>query len=525
MQVSHCFEMAISYAVRVRARSYSWYVRLRPDFAILQHAPLPLPTRWERLSGRSNLRVYFGPTKPDFAFALTHAGLQHFLEVGRARLLPCPARGVDPNALEWAHPGFFGSPSWAIAGGLVRSEHFIDQFGQDMGPRRTLRGNRFSEGTLRPLTVAESRQQRCDVAGRPEKEPPATCPKQLTHLLGPEARATRLQFVEEDVHWSERYSSFVSCGGHGYLFARRADGDSHGDDLYRWRTTVRRQWGRFQWGPEEDAGIAQLSHNAHVVCAEDGHTLMALGGRFRPSTGEPGVRALEAESGWPLRWAASSVPTLRGDHAGCLERRETIRVNGRDVESRGACEFDGRLSAVRHAGALLVYARANLHAKGGARHVQRVTIRRVGRGLFRSVRRAEWSRFEPLHFAGYNISQENNIYSFIAHRYRGALLGAFPAVIDGVGGIFCAVSADGVFWSRPMRLMSSRSAKGRTADHPVRWSFETSGTVGLHVEHDLSTVPSKGSHGPYHCIYEFPIWRLEAYIRKSWPSSHRWTDA
>ena len=74
MQVSHCFEMAISYAARVRARSYSWYVRLRPDFAILQHAPLPLPTWWERLSGRSNLRVHFGPTKPDFAFALTHAG-------------------------------------------------------------------------------------------------------------------------------------------------------------------------------------------------------------------------------------------------------------------------------------------------------------------------------------------------------------------------------------------------------------------------------------------------------------------
>ncbi|KAL1522357.1 hypothetical protein AB1Y20_017349 [Prymnesium parvum] len=523
-QVERCFALASRHAA-ARGAPYEWYVRLRPDFAVLQHAALPRRGWAARLGGRADERVHFGWTKPDFAFALSHAGMVRFCAEGRKRLLPCARKGVDPSALEWAHPGFFGAPSWPLGGGLVRSDRFIDQFGQPAEGEKTARGNRRSEGFLRALTEEEVLAQRCETAGEPALRAADRVCAPRARLLRLGARhggARRLEFVEADAHPSERYSSALRCGGHGYLFSRRADGETRADDLFRWRTVVRRQWSASAYGAAQLglASAARLSHNAHFLCAADGTTLLAIGGRFRPSAGERGLRVLASASGWPLVWRRRGAG-VRGDHRGCAERRRTVRIEGRDVPTHGACEFDGRVGAVEHGGALLVYTRANLHADGGARHVQ-VTRREAG----------GWARFEEVRLENYTVSRENNIYFFVVQRFGRALLAAFPAVIGGEGGIFWAASRDGVHWSPPSLLMPSRAVAGRTADHPVRWKFDepllnvtddTSGPafprrVELHVEHQVATIPPpKGTKpevdGPFHCVYELNATRLVSEVR------------
>jgi len=48
------------------------------------------------------------------------------------------------------------------------------------------------------------------------------------------------------------------------------------------------------------------------------------------------------------------------------------------------------------------------------------------------------------------------------------LLGLYPAVFGREGGLFGSVSRDGVRWSRPYKLLSSRVwTDVRTTDHPV----------------------------------------------------------
>lgn len=48
------------------------------------------------------------------------------------------------------------------------------------------------------------------------------------------------------------------------------------------------------------------------------------------------------------------------------------------------------------------------------------------------------------------------------------MVGLFPAVVEGKGGLYCAVSRAGVHWSRPLRILQSEVVDGtRTRDHPV----------------------------------------------------------
>ena len=122
---------------------------------------------------------------------------------------------------------------------------------------------------------------------------------------------------------------------------------------------------------------------------------------------------------------------------------------------------------MRFGGATLVFTRSNLSGQGGARHVQ---VTRSADGVH------GWSRFEQLHFeglAGVGRS-ETNIYFFTVRAVGGGalggggggggavgeevggatlLLGTFPAVLGGVGGVYASVSRDGVRWSAPVRRL------------------------------------------------------------------------
>ena len=97
-------------------------------------------------------------------------------------------------------------------------------------------------------------------------------------------------------------------------------------------------------------------------------------------------------------------------------------------------------------------------------------------------------RLAQLSFRNYTLKQDNNIYYFSARSLWGrAFIGLFPAVIEGHGGIYCAVSYEGVKWSAPLRVLASPvRLETRTQDHPL----EQDATLGVNeaeltVEHQV----------------------------------------
>ena len=261
-----------------------------------------------------------------------------------------------------------------------------------------------------------------------------------TTCIAPSAWSRSLQPLRAvqlavQTHWSDRYSSLLKCGGHELLFSRRGGtpkrpARSRTDDLLNWHTVVRRRVNEDRSFASAEVALQptdRMSHNAAFLCtSKDGDEVVAFGGRSHlKSRTELGVRHLRATAHWPLMWrrGAKSQVMLNGSHAGCVEARKS---NLRVIKP-GVCEFDGRLSTVQFRGRHWLFARANLHPRGGARHVQ-VTSSQDGL--------TNWSNFEVLEFDGVEAGQaENNIYFLLPVVLRERmLLGLFPGVINGAGG-------------------------------------------------------------------------------------------
>lgn len=178
-------------------------------------------------------------------------------------------------------------------------------------------------------------------------------------------------------------------------------------------------------------------------------------------------------------WALSE-PVLDGSSnaSHCSEARRAFRDVG--------CEFDGKLSVVAYRGQLLLFARANLHDPGGARHVQVARSQDGGRSF---------SRFRLLEIDGVDgRDASSNIYYFNVQRRAGGaardaandaagLVALFPAVFGRKcaspasageqgcmrGGVYMSRSTDaeGVHWSAPELLLPSPVLRSRSPDHPV----------------------------------------------------------
>lgn len=309
----------------------------------------------------------------------------------------------------------------------------------------------------------------------------------------------------EGVESYDRYSSTLSCGGSTFLFSRRGKGV--------WSTVVRRRSGGGagsapEYGPPV-IGLREerkLSHNAHFVC--DNGTVVAYGGQHLDTKAEHGVQRVQSgpAAGWPLAFGAPRV-LLDGLHWGCLELRGAQKKR---------CDYDGKLTVVRHCGRWLMFSRANMDIFAGARHVQ----------VASSVDGGEiWSAFAPINIANYSIEANNNIYFWnVMSLGAGRLLATYPAVINRVGGIYYSLGDDGLAWTTPRLLLrSAEISPGRTQDHPVSWHWEAGGRMmSMHVEHAVATdviarATARGAHTclggmcdkdgehrgvPYHCVYE-----------------------
>lgn len=268
------------------------------------------------------------------------------------------------------------------------------------------------------------------------------------------------------------------------------------------------------------------------LAAEGMSSSSAAAAAISPSAAAISLSSSAAAGDAVWRWAPRGEVVNTGDaHAtGCTEKRGDGGMRG--------CEFDGKVSLVRagHGSVLYMYARANLERRGGGRHVQ--VARSDDDGL-------HWSRWQLLDLAGYRTSPANNIYYFNvqeapwwadvrpylgsgggddegsllrndAERLRAGsseglsrttsfpphgrggnrggnrgsskggvppprLLAFFPAVIDGVGGVYASVARpdrgggegaaaahwSGVHWTRPTLLLASPTLDRRTPDHPI----------------------------------------------------------
>lgn len=313
---------------------------------------------------------------------------------------------------------------------------------------------------------------------------------------------------------SERYSSLVHCGGHTLLFSRHEHREGIGIGTDVWTTTVRSLTGPagFSAARVSLARPLNMSHNAVVRCLGDGR-LVAYGGRkkerhARIILNERGVwraegRVATTAEGVAVAWQPPRL-VLQGERStGCVDVRIAVGQQ---------CEFDGKLSVAEWRGETWLFARANLALCGG----RGVQATRSADGV------GGWSRWAPLVFEGVQTAAANNIYLFAAQPRAGRLVGVFPAVLGGRGGVWVSESRDGLHWSAPARMLRSVVyPEWRTADYPVdaplRLSAQASAErreldvfveVGVRLEHgdDLA----KCATPPQLCRYSVPAAALHA---------------
>ena len=342
---------------------------------------------------------------------------------------------------------------------------------------------------------------------------------------------------------SERYFDLVECSktpheldgelNHGSFLVSRLQPDLHRFDWL----TLARSWawsGGNGTATEARAPVLllpyewHLSHNVAMLCVNG--TLHVFGGQYRNYTSGRGTHARGVyHASAPVAALSSPPPAgedggsssrprathsrsavqnlssiwgprrlqLEGFAAGCIERRTKFAPY---------CEFDGKLSAVHFRGRFLLFARANLGAQGGARHVQMASIDAPLLG--------SWSTFRLVQLPGVHAGRPDaNIYFFTVQTIRlssgeEVLLALFPAVLPVSSmasspvvpaasapltgkderslkaaererthekeklrleaGIYASTSTDGVHWSRPQRLLKTAHSCARTRVHPVK---------------------------------------------------------
>ena len=309
---------------------------------------------------------------------------------------------------------------------------------------------------------------------------------------------------------SERFATEVHCANRSFFFSRRDVGD------HRWFETLVRTAAPGGGYSTARVGVPRellLSHNVAVLC-ERGRWLVAYGGMAHERGSEDwhggdfGVMRAFADAGAPeLAWSRPRLVIPGAPAAtGCIDRM-----------AARLCEYDGKVSAVRFRGRTHLFTRSNLVPTGGGRHVQ---VASSADGV------TGWTCFEQLQIDGVRaFDAEFNLYFWTVRTVRlgdgsggRALLAIFPAVMEEVGGVYAALSSDGVAWSRPVRLLGAPEMNGRTDLWPVDGELPASsgsGAVRVAVQHSVDLREHKSPAmdadcrvRPHTCVYELSARRL-----------------
>ena len=189
-----------------------------------------------------------------------------------------------------------------------------------------------------------------------------------------------------------------------------------------------------------------------------------------------------------------------------------------------ACEFDGRLSLVRHRGEFRIFARANLHegAIRGGRFVQTTT----------SADGHTWSR--PWRLLRIHRLQQGKADLYLFHAQSNpvkptTLLALFPVSQPPHACVGLSFSRDGVEWSAPISLLRcSLGWRTQTVDGfgPIEWRAEDHPVAGVvlskatdeawfYVQHHVHGMSMRyGGQRPAHVArYRMPLGKLKELTR------------
>ena len=321
---------------------------------------------------------------------------------------------------------------------------------------------------------------------------PTGQPDECLPLSHGSTRSGNLKARLHQLHASERFSDHLTCNGLQMRFSR-VDMD---EVATRWNTLMRTSSEQIVLiGSKSNFSLFsnpivsidgdamnQSSHNTAFMCDSDGH-VVAYGGRVGNRGGRDGPYGLHHGL---LRWTGHATPdgVAWGPPMTVMNLEKARSLNcaeGRaDWES---CELDGKLSAVEFKGRAFLFARYN-YAYGG-RTVQVASAPKAAPGNL--------SRFEAVELEGVARNTTNLYFASVAVRADGEkLVGLFPGILRDEGGVWLSDSADGVHWSRPLRLMEvpiHRGADGsaRTALHSVGgFSASADGAVHFEVDHRIN---------------------------------------
>ena len=320
---------------------------------------------------------------------------------------------------------------------------------------------------------------------------------------------------------------------------------------------------------------ARMTHNLALAQHPDGSRWIAVGGQFRPKTERGAGDASEVEdTGVHISLSRSSSlcatapcapvwaspnPSMspeqqwqqaqflfNGLHPGCVERvhgatnapgsgkifeklkREaTAWLKTTRLGAGEHCEFDGRLSIVRHRDRWLLFARAN--TAHGVREVQ----------FSRSDDLYSWSAFRPVIFQGLGKMPANSgIYFFgvqVNPLDNRSLVSIFPLVLNpaggkksnNFGGIAMAVSHDGYVCAQAGCVGSKRALDVlrrlfsplliRTLQHPrlptlAFLALASTTAIALHPEGLPSTLTSTSLLIPSPPLYTSPCTHVHVHV-------------
>ena len=340
--------------------------------------------------------------------------------------------------------------------------------------------------------------------------------------------------VTSGMRW--RYFSLLECGdssgawqlclvfkdnvqGNRLYFARSSDGLSF--KVARMSRASRRHE-RASWLPlfhgttfgARSAHDALLAHNFAVLRlppsrAQAAEFVIMGGMETRGASGIPrGVGIHFARgSGWPWNattWSWPRVVIAGGRPAGCIDRRPSRLLAEGGIgaaqlaAAAPACEFDGRLSLVYFRGEFRLFARANLFesAIAGGRFVQSTT----------SVDGYHWNEWRLVRIRLLPAGLAD-LYFFAVQPNPvdpSSLMSIFPVSQPPDACIALAFSRDGVEWSAPHPLQTSRlgwrTAKNdgfgpiewRNEDHPVAGAYAAQSTgddVWIYIHHAGDALP------------------------------------
>lgn len=193
---------------------------------------------------------------------------------------------------------------------------------------------------------------------------------------------------------------------------------------------------------------------------------------YLPATG------IRLSRGYRLPWNSRDwtrpEPIISGmSPSGCIDRRPQYTGYPRIQ----ACEFDGRLSAVRHRGIFRLYARANLKfgAVAGGRFVQTTSSPKLEN---------DWQPWVPVKIANTN-PDKTDIYFYAVQSNpvdRQSLVAIFPLTHPPCACIMLAFSSDGILFSRPIRLrmaLLGARTQGRGGTGRLEWRSEDHPAAGI----------------------------------------------